>query len=170
MELFFTSPRLARGLNQGLSQGLTLLALALGCSATLAQQAEDQLDRVSVQGSSLLHQARTDVRKACPNIDASLGERMAAHIGRIGQEGEMLVVFQVQGDQVSQVQSRGGPSEYRRPLRRAMHGLSCSSDPQASQKYAFIVAFKLDDGSGSGTQSAALQPLSAERLALLNLR
>lgn len=167
MELFFTTPRLAGGLSQGLCQGLTLLALAMSSSGGLAQQAEDQLDRVSVQGSSLLHQARTDVRKACPSVQAGLAEAMSKHISHIGREGELLVVFELEGGKVGKVVTRGEPFEYRRPLRRAVAALPCSGEQQASQKYAFIVAFKIDDSSTPGSQTARIEPASIERMAML---
>jgi len=122
---------------------LTLPAL-MTLTASAQERADSRLQPVELHGTSV-PEPRVDVSRACPDIGASLQDALAGAVYRHGASGEMEVHFQLKGSEVAAVQTKGGPLEMRGLTRRAVRAVSCASDQQSNQLYAFRVVFRQDD-------------------------
>lgn len=136
---------------------LALTALASFSALTsLAQAAPADLERVEISGRLPGEMARTDVRRVCPGVDTSLLKAMTPTVLNYQREGVVTVSFRLQGDDVQQVRTRGGPQEYHDALRRAMRRLDCSGN-DSNQLFALQVSFRTDeDEQGHSRQVVAL--------------
>jgi hypothetical protein len=121
-----------------------LLAITMTFGSTMAasNNAAVEMQRVEVAGQKAKDIARLDVKTACPAIAQELKSALRSTYDRHEANGVVRVQFRVQGDQVSAVTARGGPSEYRAPIRRTVYQLSCSDNSGADQLYAFELVFK----------------------------
>lgn len=124
-------------------------------TAMAAASAPVEMQRVEVSGQKSADIARFDVRAACPGIAQELKKNLSTSFDRYQASGVVKVQFRVQGEQVSAVQALGGPSEYRRPIRRAVENLSCSDKTGANQLYAFELSFS-EPKEGSTDQVVAM--------------
>ena len=136
----------------------TLLALPLSLAAGTAAAAPDaDLSRVEVQGQQLARISRTDVHRVCTHMDSTLQERLARAWFNNQMEGEVRVQFQLQAGEITEVSTRGGPFQYHQDIRRAVRYLDCQADASATQRFAFIVAFKADDDDSGQMKMAFLE-------------
>ena len=124
-------------------------------TAMAASNAPVEMKRVEVAGQKSPDFARFDVLAACPGIAQELKQNLSTAFDRYQATGVVKVQFRVQGDQVSAVQAMGGPSEYRRPIRRVVENLSCSDKTGANQLYAFELSFS-EPKEGSPAQVVAM--------------
>jgi len=121
---------------------LSLIALPLALAAGAAAAQSPELSRVEVQGQQLPAISRTDVHRVCTHMDSTLQEALAKTWYQSQAEGEVRVQFQLQGGQITQVTTKGGPLDYHLPIRRAVHYMECQADASATQQFAFVIAFK----------------------------
>jgi len=139
-------------------------ALILALSALTPALAQNRLPAVEVE-STRNTPLRYDVSSACPNMGEQLQDSLARSVRYIEQTSEMRVEFDLHGQALDQVSAMGGPMELRAPMRRAVRSLQCANGPASKQRYAFLVIFKPDDGSGTGegtnrqAQAVTIQPL-----------
>lgn len=151
-------------------QSKLALLLAGLCGLLSAAQAQSQSETslptvdISVQRSSLALPPRVDVSQVCPGYGAQLADRLS--LPQVEQSIDMLVHFQLNADDVTQVGFRHTPLEYRNQIRRAMTRVSCRNDGQANQNFAFILRLKPE--SAGGAETVALKADSAALLALLS--
>lgn len=142
---------------------LALLA-AVSCAATAqdagqAPIADERLAPVAIEGQR--HQPvthlppRYDVQRTCPDYGEQLKTSLARSLRHETlQRGEMLVRFELQGAEIAQVKTEGGPWHYRSPVRRAVRGFACANDGQSNQQYVFQVVFRQDDEGDDGERIA----------------
>lgn len=117
------------------------VGLFAGLFAGLAQAAPNDLDRVTItvrRGTETIH---TNVRATCPGIDASLGESLGVTQVRHQREGMTTVAFRLSGSEITEIQQRGGPLEYRTDIRRAVRKLACHTEGQ-DQLYVMRLVFR----------------------------
>ncbi|MBY0234271.1 MAG: hypothetical protein K2W93_04770 [Burkholderiaceae bacterium] len=137
-------------------------ALILALSALTPALAQNRLPAVEVE-STRNTPLRYDVSSACPNMGEQLQDSLARSVRYIDQTSEMRVEFDLHGQALDQVSAMGGPMELRAPVRRAVRWLQCANGSASKQRYAFLVIFKPDDGTGEGTnrqaQAVTIQPL-----------
>ncbi len=122
-----------------------LLAITMTFGSAMAASnagAAVEMQRVEVAGQKAKDIARLDVKAACPAITQELRSALRSSYDRHEANGVVRVQFRVLGDQVSAVTARGGPSEYRAPIRRTVQMLSCADNSGADQLYAFELVFK----------------------------
>nr|WP_295082647.1 hypothetical protein [uncultured Roseateles sp.] len=139
-------------------------ALILALSALTPALAQNRLPAVEVE-STRNTPLRYDVNSVCPTMGEQLQESLAYSVRYLDQAGEMRVEFDLQGQVPDKVSATGGPMDLRAPVRRAVRWLHCSNGPANKQRYAFLVIFKPDDGSGTSdganrqAQAVTIQPL-----------
>lgn len=85
---------------------------------------------------------RVDVRAACPDIADVLHRELGPAVQMLGREGTVRVEFRLQEGRVWDAVSRGGPREYRQPIRRALQALACPAGA-AGDRFAFAIRFDL---------------------------
>lgn len=142
------------------SRHLAVFALLIA-GAPLAA-AQSNLDTVELRGTRAAEPPRVDVRRTCPDVDEHLTEGLARAIYMSGQAGTIHVRFQLDGQRVSKVETRGGPLDYRAPLRRAVRGMACANDGQPNQQYNFLVVIRpTDEASDAMQDRVAVQELPA---------
>lgn len=145
-------------------------ALILALSALTPALAQNRLPAVEVEGNRNTP-LRYDVSNACPDLGEQLQDSLAHSVRFIDQAGEMRVEFDLQGQALDKVSAMGGPMELRNPVRRAVRWLHCSNGPASKQRYAFLVIFKPDDGSGTGQgENRQAQAVTIQSLQLLARR
>ncbi len=120
---------------------LLAISMTFG-TAMAASNAPVEMQRVEVAGQKAADIARFDVRAACPGIAQEMKSALTKTFDRHQATGVVKVEFRVQGDQINSVAARGGPSEYREPIRRTVKKLSCADSSGANQLYAFEISFK----------------------------
>jgi len=140
------------------------LLLAGLCGLLSPVQAQTSLPQVdiSVQRSSLALPPRVDVSEVCPAIASQLAEHIS--LAYVYEPVESIVRFQLRDGEVSQLGLRRAPIELRDRIRRAMYQVSCRSDGQANQNFAFMLRM-VPEGEG-GAQAVALKADSPMLLAL----
>ncbi|MBT9493931.1 MAG: hypothetical protein IV107_16660 [Paucibacter sp.] len=111
-------------------------------TAMAATNAPVEMQRVEVAGQKSPDIARFDVQAVCPDIAQEMKSNLSKAFDRYQASGVVKVEFRVQGDQVSAVAARGGPSEYREPIRRTVRLLNCADKSGGNQLYAFELSFK----------------------------
>ncbi len=147
------TPRLSKPL-PALASTLGLAALSLW--AGLAQAAPNDLERVEISGRRPGEVAHTNVRATCPGVAESLAESLSRVQAREQREGVVTVSFRLSGNAISEVAPRGGPYEYRRDVRRAVHALSCHTEAN-DQLYVMQISFhNVDSQRDDGRQRIAL--------------
>lgn len=88
---------------------------------------------------------RTDVRAACPGIDAALQDSLA-HTWLLTQQPSMVrVLMQVEGRRVVGVSTVGGNFRYSNPIKRAVAQLACDAGGGGRQQFSFEVRFAHED-------------------------
>lgn len=131
------------------------LAVAFACLANgaMAQSAAD-LQRVEITASA----PRLDVRASCPGIDQALPLALG-HVWQRGPaNGVVNVQFDLSGDDVEVVSTRGGPRDYHTAIRRAVRSLNCTTAAAGTHRFAFQIAFRAEptDQFAPGRQTIAL--------------
>ena len=91
--------------------------------------------------TSAANAPRTDVRAACPGIDAALQESLARTWSLTQQPSSVRVLMQLEGRRVVVVSTAGGIAQYRNPVKRAVTQLACDAGEQGRQQFAFEVRF-----------------------------
>ncbi len=134
-----------------------LAALPLGLLANAALAQSPDLSRVEVAGKQLPKLSRTDVHKVCTHMDSTMQQQLARAWFSNLTEGEVRVQFQLQGGEITEVTTRGGPWLYHRDIRRAVRYLECQTDASATQQFAFVVAFKESDETPGEMKLALLE-------------
>ncbi len=135
------------------------IAIALAGLATgaLAQGAAD-LQRVEINAQKAAAAPRLDVRANCPGIDAALPLALA-NVWKYGPAtGVVDVQFELRGDEVQVLSTRGGPRDYHPSVRRAVRGLNCATATAEPKRFAFQIVFRDEpaDQRSSGRQTVAL--------------
>jgi hypothetical protein len=129
---------------------------ALSLIAGLAQAAPNDLERVEVSGRRPGEVAHTNVRATCPGVEQALSTSLALPQAREQREGVTTVSFRLSGNTITEVLQRGGPYEYRRDVRRAVHALSCQTDG-ADKLYVMQISFRnVDNTDDRSSQRVAL--------------
>lgn len=126
-----------------------LFPLAL-LAAAFATQA-DTLERVEIFGAKV----RTDVSRACPTAQASLEAAMGPTVARYQIAGSYTVLFDLNGNRISDVHTPRLPDEYRQPLRNAVRKLQCNDAAAATQtqRFGFIVDVRYEEDAVRGGRS-----------------
>ena len=152
-----SSPHTARALLLALP--MTLLT----ATAAFAQSgAASDLQRVEVSGRKLPEVTRLDVRAACPGVDKALLESLEMVSYREGSPGTVRVQFQLKGNEITAVNTKGGPVAYRMPLRRAVRMLDCGDSSDKEQVFSFAVRFNAVDEQNKNYRVALLTETSAD--------
>ena len=101
---------------------------------------------------------RTDIRAACPEIDAQLQQSFSSAWGRVHKAQSIPVQFRVEGHRVTQTLSSMAAIAYRPYLRTAMSKLDCAGASGEAQDFKFLlVLVDPDDRSSSNLSTVALQ-------------
>ena len=135
----------------------TLIAAALALVAGAASAQDSDLSRVEIAGKQLPKLSRTDVHKICTHLDSTLAEGLANAWFRNQAEGDVRVQFQLQGGEITNVTTTGGPRVYHQAIRHAMPYVDCQTDASATQQFAFVVAFRASDEDPSQMKMAFLE-------------
>jgi hypothetical protein len=131
---------------------LTLAAaLALAATGVWAQAGPQSIE---VRGASQ-PAARTDVRALCTDIDVDLPSTLANVAREVSQGALVEVQFALEGNRISDVQTRGGPAAYRRAVSWAVRGLECASPDAGRQTVKLRVQF-VDPFAAPGQRALAL--------------
>jgi len=141
-----------------------LLPMALLAAAASAAPADD-MSRVEVTGQKAQIE-RYDVRQACTKIDASLSHRLGNAWFKDQPVGEMVVRFQLDGDQVDHVKTSGFSMMYletRKAVRNAVRELECKGDTAGKQNYAFMIVFKAPGEEGGADRFAVSEMPASSR-------
>jgi len=149
---------------------LSLLGLSVAALLPLSSQAQgpvdSRLDPVNVTAIRDIGAPRVDVTHTCPDAAASLKDSLAGVVYRMGEPGEMKVDFQLKGNEIESVTTKGGPWGYRQPVRRAVRELNCVNDGQTNQKFSFLVVFKHADDLSGRDEVVALREAPTQALAM----
>jgi hypothetical protein len=130
-----------------------LLAISMTFGTAMAAiNAPVEMQRVEVAGQKSADIARFDVQAACPAIAQELKAELSKAFERYQSVGVVKVQFRLQGEQINSVAAHGGPSEYRTPIRRAVHQLACADQSGANQLYAFELSFSAPKDGNGGDQ------------------
>ena len=135
----------------------TFVALPLALAAGAAAAQGSDLSRVEVQGQQLAQVSRTDVHRVCSHMDSTMQEQLARTWFYNQTEGEVRVQFRLEGGTITEVTTKGGPRDYHRDIRRAVHDLDCQTDASATQQFSFVVAFKADADDAGQMKMALLE-------------
>jgi hypothetical protein len=103
---------------------------------------------------------RTDIRTACPAIDAQLQQSFSSAWGRVHIAETIPVQFRVEGNRVTETLTPVTAIDYRPYLRTAMSRLDCAVASGEAQDFRFLlVMVDPDDRSASapGPLAVALQ-------------
>ena len=124
-----------------LRAALAAAVVAIAPAATGAQATPDAAPPppqtvISAPRDVVAMPPRVDVEAACPDLVEVLERELTAAIRTWGKTGTMQVAFTLRDREVFDVVSRGGPREYRLPVRRALRSLDCLPSPGA-HRYAF---------------------------------
>jgi hypothetical protein len=125
-------------------------------TAMAAANAPVEMQRVEVAGQKSADMARFDVRAACPAITQEIKNELTSAFDRYQATGLIKVEFRLQGNQINAVATRGGPIEYREPIRRIVRNLACTDKSGGNQLYAFEVNFTQPKDGNGGDQVIAL--------------
>lgn len=127
---------------------------SLAVGALLASsQAVAQPQRLIVDAPAPGRPTRTDLEAACPAIADLLQRELAPSVLLQGKPGTVHVQFDWQGGGVRDVMARGGPAEYRQPIRRALHSVTCAHALDGD-RFAFAIRFDPD----TDTDADPVQP------------
>ena len=145
-----------------------LLRRAIASVSTMAvgallasSQAVAQPQRLIVDAPDPGRPTRTDIEAACPAIADLLQRELASSVLLQGKRGTVHVQFDWQGGGVRDVMARGGPAEYRQPIRRALHSVTCVHGLDGD-RFAFAIRFDPDaDADAEPVQPRRLAPRSA---------
>jgi hypothetical protein len=144
---------------------LTLLSLVLVAGAASATPSDD-ISRVEVTGQKTSSMERYDVRHACPQVDVTLRDKLARSFTYERPVGEMVVRFQLQGSDVSNVKMEGMHSpnfeQTRVAVRRGVRSLECAGDAMAAQNYAFRLVFIDGDAASPADRVAMVEMIPAQ--------
>ncbi len=133
--------RLRAGPPLPLRAALAAAAIAIAPATPLAQAAQDaalppQQAVISAPRDTVATPPRMYVEAACPDLVDVLERELTEAIRTWGKAGTMRVEFSLRGRDVFDVVSRGGPHEYRLPVRRAVRSLGCLPRP-GGDRYVF---------------------------------
>ncbi len=140
----------------------TLSATALILSTGLAQaqaQAQAQpegLTRVEVSGKQG-EPVRRDVSRSCPGVAATMQDVLEKSWYLEGQEATVRVTFRLQGEETTDVSSKGGPLAYRMAVRRAVIAMQCTKQATDGQLFSFDVSFVAPKEDDDASYRVALQ-------------
>lgn len=112
-------------------------ALALVLLAALPAAAEPPQTVVTAARPA----PRVDVRAACPDIAEVLERELGPAVQMLGREGTVRVEFRLQDGRVWDAVPRGGPGEYRGPIRRALQALACPAG-STGERFVFAIRFE----------------------------
>ncbi|HEY4083244.1 MAG TPA: hypothetical protein VGM81_21365 [Burkholderiaceae bacterium] len=135
----------------------TLIAATLSLVAGAAAAQGSDLTRVEIAGKQLPKLSRTDVHKICTHLDSTLSEGLANAWFHNQAEGDVRVQFQLQGNEITNVTTTGGPRVYHQAIRHAMPYVDCQTDASASQQFAFVVAFRASEENPGQMKMAFLE-------------
>ncbi len=136
----FTSPPITNGVLRRAIASVSTLAIG----ALLAgSQAVAQPQRLIADAPDPVRPTRTDIEAACPAIADLLHRELASSVLLQGRRGTVHVQFDWQGGGVRDVMARGGPAEYRQPIRRALHSVTCVHGLDGD-RFAFAIRFDPD--------------------------
>jgi len=131
--------------NFRLSSSLSIAAsLFAALSAPLAMALPVPSGEESSAGSSQATAATSQaagIRSLCPGVDSALQQALAGAWMREGSPAVVEVSMQVDGDQVTNVKTRGFSSSHNRAVRRAVSALSCHGAHEGPSTVAFEVDF-----------------------------
>ncbi len=134
---------------------LLAISMTFG-TAMAATNAPVEMQRVEVAGQKAADIARLDVSAACPAIVQELKTVLSKAFDRHQATGVVKVQFRLQGNEINAVAARGGPTEYRQPIRRAVENLACADKSGGNQLYAFQLSFSPPKDASSGDQVVAM--------------
>ena len=80
------------------------------------------------------------LRQACPQIDSLLQDTLQLRAWRLDEVHSLQVQFKLNGSQISEVSTEGGPQRLHEHVRRAVQALPCSSNATGEQLLTFSLA------------------------------
>lgn len=131
-------------------------ACAAAILPALAQQAQEPLQQVEVR-------RHLPVSQACPDVYHALPAMLRQAAREIDAPAELMVEFKLDGNQVSEVHTRGNHWAYGAPVRRAVRRLDCHSPDAGAYAVRFRVVFEFSDDAAGAT--AMLPPDFAPAMA-----
>jgi hypothetical protein len=130
---------------------LTLVCVATQVAFAATPGAAPELRNVTVAAPAI----RTDIRAACPAIDAQLQQSLSSAWGRVHQAQTIPVQFHVEGNRVTETRTSITAIDYRPYIRKAMAKLDCAVASGEAQDFKFLlVMVDPDDRSATSTASA----------------
>lgn len=157
--------RLCAGPPLPLRAALAAAAIAIAPATPLAQAGQDaalppQQAVISAPRDTVATPPRVDVEAACPDLVEVLERELTAAIRAWGKTGTMQVEFSLRDREVFDVVSRGGPHEYRLPVRRALRSLDCLPRPGGIRH---VFNLRIDPEAADATPPRGLQAGDAPR-------
>jgi len=131
------------------------VALVLAAAVTAGPPAAAQPQQAVISAPRPAKSPRVDIRAACPDVAETLNRELAPAVLMHGKPGTSRVEFRLDGDQVWDVASSGGPREYREPIRRAMRQLACHRDADGD-RFVFSIRFDVEPPPGAPRRLAQL--------------
>lgn len=130
---------------RAIAASIALLALTAGLPAAGAEPHTNVI--VAPRPQPL---PRADVAAVCPDIADALNHALTPAARMWGKEGTVRVEFRLRDGEITEVSSRGGPQEYRLPIRRAVRELACRAAP-GGDHFAFAIRFDLRESAAGDT-------------------
>lgn len=132
----------SRPIGRGVLRRTIVLAstVTLGALVFSGQAGAQTQQLLVVDAHVPAHPAKTDVEAACPALVDVLQRELALAVSQQGKSGTANVQFDWQGGAVRDVVVRGGPGEYRQPIRRALQNITCVPGP-GGDRITFAIRF-----------------------------
>lgn len=134
---------------------LSATALILFAGLAQAQPQPEGLKRVEVSGKPG-EPVRRDVSRSCPGVAATMQDALEKSWYLEEQEATVRVSFRLQGEETTDVSSKGGPLAYRMAVRRAVIAMQCNKQATDGQLFSFEVRF-VAPSDEDGSYRVALQ-------------
>ncbi|MCX2865269.1 hypothetical protein OOZ63_25915 [Paucibacter sp. PLA-PC-4] len=135
---------------------LSATALILFTGLAQAQAQPEGLTRVEVSGKQG-EPVRRDVSRSCPGVAATMQDVLEKAWYLEGQEATVRVTFRLQGEETTDVSSKGGPLAYRMAVRRAVIAMQCTKQATDGQLFSFDVSFVAPKEDDDASYRVALQ-------------
>jgi hypothetical protein len=120
---------------------LPLLCAASGLAFSATPDGTSELRSVTVAAPAL----RTDIRNACPAIDAQLQKLFSSAWGHVHQAATIPVRFRIEGSRVADVRPSMASMDYRPYVRTAVSKLDCAVASGEAQDFKFLLVITEPD-------------------------
>jgi hypothetical protein len=141
-------PGFADLLNPGVA-AMNKLRLALVAAMLIAASVSSASETASANSSSAdtpvapsaARGRHVDVRSACKDFDDEMQSVLAPVMRESGILDDVIVEFDLEGTQVSNVHTSHGPFTYQRAVRHAVYRLTCDAGDEAPHTMSLVVHF-----------------------------